>query len=314
MSTTPKITVIICTYNRGDLLSETLPSVFNQNVSESKYDVIVINNNSNDSTEEILINFSKSYSNLSVIKETQQGLSYARNAGYVNSTTEWIVYLDDDAMVPSDFVAIALQTIKSNKYDCFGGVYYAWYKYGKPVWFKDIYASTAEFYKQNNGHKLRYASGGIMAIKKSILIDFSGFPTHLGMKGNAMAYGEETFLQNQMKRNGYTIGINPKWNIKHIVNKYKLSPMWFIKNGYVTGRDAWIIYEEKISFKSIVKYMLNTIITLFKKLVITTPMLFQKNYYMQNWFIEIFHPISIQCGRVIGGLQLIFNKDKIVHK
>ena len=310
MSTTPKITIIICTYNRSDLLSETLPSIFNQNVRESKYDVLVVNNNSNDSTDEILTNFSKSYSNLSVIKEAQQGLSYARNTGYMNSSTDWIIYLDDDAMIPSDFIEIALQTIKSNKYDCFGGVYYPWYKYGKPVWFKDIYASTAEFYKQNNGHKLQYASGGIMAIKRSLLIEFDGFPTHLGMKGNAMAYGEETFLQNQMKRNGHTIGIIPKWSINHIVNKYKLHPIWFIKNGYVTGRDAWIIYEEKVTFKSIIKYLVNIITIFFQKTVTTTPRLFNKNYYSQNWFIEIFHPISIQYGRVIGGLQMILNKDK----
>ena len=314
MSINPKITVVICTYNRADLLSETLPSVFNQNVPESKYDVLVVNNNSNDSTEELLTNFKKSYSNLSVIKEPQQGLSYARNTGYMNSTTEWIIYLDDDAMVPSDFIEIALQTIKSKKYDCFGGVYHPWYKYGKPVWFRDIYASTAEFYKQNNGHKLQYASGGIMAIKRSILVDLNGFPTHLGMKGNAMAYGEETFLQNQMKRNGYSIGIIPKWNINHIVNKYKLKPIWFIKNGYVSGRDAWIVYEEEIRFKSIVKYMFNTIIMLFKNLVNTTPKLFQRKIFMQNWFIETFRPISIQYGRVIGGLQMILNKDKIDRK
>lgn len=314
MSTTPEITVIICTYNRGDLLSETLPTVFDQNIPKSQYNVLVINNNSNDSTEEILTKFSKSYSNLSVIKENQQGLSYARNTGYVNSTTEWVIYLDDDAMVPSDFVAIALETTKSNKYDCFGGVYYPWYKHGKPAWFKDIYASTAEFYKQKNGHKLHYASGGIMAIKKSLLIEFNGFPTHLGMKGNAMAYGEETFLQNQMKRNGYTIGIIPKWNINHIVNRYKLHPMWFIKNGYITGRDAWIIYEEEITFKSITKCLFNTILTFFQKLTTKTPMLFHKNYYIQNWFIDTFHPISIQYGRVIGGLQLILNKNKNVQE
>lgn len=306
----PKVTVIICTYNRADLLSETLPTVLNQNVPQSIYDVLIVNNNSNDSTEKILENFSRSYSNLSVINETKQGLSYARNTGYLNATTEWIIYLDDDALVPSDFVEIAQQTIIYDKYDCFGGVYFPWYKYGKPKWFKDIYASTAELYKQNNGHKLQYASGGIMAIRKSLLIEFNGFPAHLGMKGNTMAYGEETFLQNQMKRKGYTIGILPKWNINHIVNKYKLNPIWFINNGYVSGRDAWTIYGEKPRFKSIIKHMLNTILMLFKNLTITTPKLFHQNYYRQNWFIETFHPISIQFGRVIGSLQLILNKDK----
>ncbi len=304
----PTITVIICTYNRAHLLPETLPTILNQNIAELKYNVIVVNNNSNDSTSELLSTFSDSYANLSVIDESHQGLSFARNTGYKKSTTEWLIYLDDDALVPNNFIDIALQTINETDYDCFGGIYSPWYKYGKPKWFKDIYASTAEYYLKNNTHKLAYASGGIMAIKKTILERFGGFPTHMGMVGNTIAYGEETFLQNQMKKNGYTIGIIPKWSINHIVNQYKLKPLWYIKNGYVSGRDAWIIYEEHVTIKKILKYMINTIKVLLKKLVVTTPKLFSHEYYRENWIIETFHPVSIQYGRVIGGLRLISAK------
>ncbi len=304
----PTITVIICTYNRAHLLPETLPTILNQNIPKSNYNVLVVNNNSNDSTGEILSVLSKTHKNLSVINESQQGLSYARNTGYKNSSSEWVIYLDDDALVPENFINTAIQTINDTKYDCFGGVYTPWYKYGKPKWFKDIYASTAEYYLKNNTHKLAYASGGIMAIKKTILERFGGFPTNMGMVGNTMAYGEETFLQNQMKKHGYTIGIIPEWSINHIVNQYKLKPLWYIKNGYVSGRDAWIIYEEHVTIKKILKYIINTIKVLLKKLVITTPKLFSHKYYRQNWIIETFHPVSMQYGRVIGGFRLIFKK------
>jgi glycosyltransferase involved in cell wall biosynthesis len=304
----PTVTVIICTYNRAHLLPETLPTILNQNIPKSNYNVLVVNNNSNDSTGEILSVLSKTHKNLSVINESQQGLSYARNTGYKNSSSEWVIYLDDDALVPENFINNAIQTISDTKYDCFGGVYTPWYKYGKPKWFKDIYASTAEYYLKNNTHKLAYASGGIMAIKKTILERFGGFPTNMGMVGNTMAYGEETFLQNQMKKHGYTIGIIPEWSINHIVNQYKLKPLWYIKNGYVSGRDAWIIYEEHVTIKKILKYIINTIKVLLIKLVVTTPKLFSHKYYRQNWIIETFHPVSMQYGRVIGGLRLISAK------
>ncbi len=302
----PKLTVIICTFNRGHLLSETLPTIFQQNISTDYYDVLIVNNNSTDNTNDIISSLIINNNNASLIDEPQQGLSYARNTGYKAATTEWIIYLDDDAKAPKSFIKKALDIATSNKYDCFGGVYYPWYKYGKPVWFKDRYASTAEFYKKTDGHKLQYASGGILAIKKSILLEFNGFPVNLGMKGNKMAYGEETLLQCQMRKRGYKIGIIPSWHINHIVNRYKLKSNWFIKNGYVTGRDAWVTYGEKVSVKLINKYFLFIFATLYRNLYKNTKLLFTKNYYLQNWIIDTFRPVSIELGRVIGGLKLLF--------
>jgi len=303
-----KLTVIICTYNRGYLLSETIPTIFQQNVSKNNYQVIIINNNSTDDTASILDNFVKQYKNLTVVNELQQGLSFARNTGYKNSTTEWIIYLDDDAKVPINFIERSLQVIYSNDYDCFGGVYFPWYKYGKPKWFKDIYVSTADYFKNNRGHKLQYASGGIMAIKKSILDKYDGFSTKLGMIGDAVAYGEETFLQRQMEQDGYKIGIVPKWSMEHIVNEYKLKPSWFIEHGYATGRDAILSYDKNVTSKKIFKYAIHLFRDLFKNLICNTPKLFRKKYYWQNWVVETLQPASLQFGRIIGTYRQIFTR------
>jgi GT2 family glycosyltransferase len=120
-----------------------------------------------------------------------------------------------------------------------------------------------------------------------------------------MAYGEETHLQYRMRKRGYTIGIIPNWYINHIVNRYKLKSKWFVKNGYVTGRDTWRTYSEKVTLKLIAKYSLNIFTTLFKNLYKNTKLLFKKNYYIQNWIIETFRPVSVELGRVIGGIKLL---------
>jgi len=270
-----------------------------------RYQVIIVNNNSNDNTVNILDGFVKKYNNLTIINETKQGLSHARNTGYKKSPTEWIIYLDDDAKVPNNFIETAFQTINNTSYDCFGGVYFPWYKYGKPKWYKDIYASTAAFYKNSDERKLQYASGGIMAIKKSILDEYSGFSTILGMNGNVLAYGEETLLQRQMEQNGYTIGIIPEWTMEHIVNKYKLKPSWFIKNGYVTGRDSWHSYSEDITPKKVLRYIIHLFQDLFKNSINNTPKLFSKKYYWQNWVVDTLQPVSTNFGRIIGAFRQI---------
>jgi glycosyltransferase involved in cell wall biosynthesis len=306
---TPLVSVIICTHNRVFLLKETLPNIFIQNVDKDLYNVIVVDNNSTDGTAKYLLEQLDNFDNLFIINEDQIGLGFARNTGYEKANSEWIIYLDDDAIVPQDFLKIAIDIINSKQYNCFGGVYTPWYKYGRPKWYKDYYASTLEFVNNDNLKNIAYASGGIFAIKKLLLEKFGGFPTNIGMKGNSISYGEETQLQIKLKKSGHEIGIIPKWQMKHLVNKYKLNIWWFILNGYVTGRDAWIIYKEDISIKKIGKYFFR-----FVKGVIVLPFtnllkLNEKDYYLQNWFIESYQPISTNLGRVWGGIKILLSNN-----
>ncbi|NHZ86773.1 MAG: glycosyltransferase [Planctomycetia bacterium] len=301
----PIITVIICTFNRGYLLSETIPTIFQQNISNDRYDVLIVNNNSTDNTTEILNSFIKQCDNLSVINEPKQGLGYAKNAGMNAATTDWLVYLDDDAKVPNDFVKKAINDINNSKFQCFGGVYLPWYKYGKPKWFLDRYASNKGKLSEFNTLNKDFISGGIIAIKKSILNKFGGFPTNLGMSGNKIAYGEETLLQIHMRNSGLEIGYDPNWVIFHLVNRYKLSPWWFIKSGFVSGRGAWLTYEEPVSVEKIIIYFFRSMKLFFINIFKYTQKLIDKNYKWQNWIIDILQPTVIKFGQIYGGIKLL---------
>ena len=61
---------------------------------------IIINNNSTDNTEAICQKFINENSrvNIKLFFESNKGLSYARNRGVKESSTDIIVYLDDDAL------------------------------------------------------------------------------------------------------------------------------------------------------------------------------------------------------------------------
>ena len=52
-------------------------------------EVIVVNNNSSDETSTTILDFSKKHAWLSIIDESQQGLSHARNAGYQSAKHDW---------------------------------------------------------------------------------------------------------------------------------------------------------------------------------------------------------------------------------
>ncbi|MDV7400276.1 hypothetical protein RZS08_53170, partial [Arthrospira platensis SPKY1] len=71
--------------------------------------------------------------------------------------------MDDDARVADGFVSKVLETIHSGQFDCFGGTYYAWHKYGKPEWLPADFGNKPEIRKDvGEVPEGLYLSGGIL--------------------------------------------------------------------------------------------------------------------------------------------------------
>jgi len=107
----PLFSVIIPTYNRADLLSETLASVSAQTFKD--YEVIVVDDGSTDQTLEIL----RDYPGLKVLTQTNRGPGAARNHGVRHCSGQYLAFLDsDDVWFPwslETYAAIIRQTSAS---------------------------------------------------------------------------------------------------------------------------------------------------------------------------------------------------------
>jgi glycosyltransferase involved in cell wall biosynthesis len=100
---TPKVSVVIPTYNRGKSILNTLDSLTNQSFSD--FEVIIVNDGSTDNTRQILDNASVSYSfSIRIINQANQGRSGSRNTGFNAASSEIIISLDDDMRVSDKFV------------------------------------------------------------------------------------------------------------------------------------------------------------------------------------------------------------------
>ena len=76
------LSIIICTYNRNDVLKICLETIVKYFPTNFTAEMIVVNNNSTDSTAQTLTDFVKTYSWWKVVNEPKQGLSQARNTGF----------------------------------------------------------------------------------------------------------------------------------------------------------------------------------------------------------------------------------------
>ncbi len=76
------ISVVVCTFNRANMLATILQSLCEQSIETSEYEVVVVDNNSTDDTREVVDEFHRCFSNIRYCSESKQGLSHARNRGW----------------------------------------------------------------------------------------------------------------------------------------------------------------------------------------------------------------------------------------
>ena len=101
-----KVSVIIPTYNRGDVVLRALRSVFAQGHSVDQ--VIVVDDGSTDNTIERI---ERNFPGVELIVQTNHGVSHARNRGIERARNEWLAFLDSDdewlpGKIPAQLAAI----------------------------------------------------------------------------------------------------------------------------------------------------------------------------------------------------------------
>ncbi len=109
-----KVSVIVPTYNRKNLLERCLKSLFEQSYSHDSYEVVVADDGSNDGTGEFVKSL-KSTCKLVYVWQENKGRGPARNFGAANSSGEVLAFTDDDCVVDRNWIKNALKEFTGEK-------------------------------------------------------------------------------------------------------------------------------------------------------------------------------------------------------
>ena len=117
-----KISVIIPIFNQEKYIGRCLRSILSQSFDESFYEVIVVDDGSNDYSIKILEAFSDK---IKIVKHKENlGLPSALNSGIKKARGKYIVRLDSDDYVNFDYLNILYLYIEYNNYDAVACDYY----------------------------------------------------------------------------------------------------------------------------------------------------------------------------------------------
>lgn len=243
-----RFSVIFCTYNREKYIYNAMKSIAEQDFSSQDYEIVLVNNNSTDSTESICNQFQKDYPHIvfRYFLETNQGLSYARNRGVAESRGEILVFVDDDATAFDHYLSSIDILFKEHpSVRACGGPIQPVYEVTKPKWLSHyteqlIGGALYEGDKVKPFRNGRYPGGGNSAFRKEIFDIYGLFNVELGRKGTGLIGAEEKDLYDRLTRGKEQFFYLPQMGIYHYIPEKKLTEAHFRELTYSIGKSERI--------------------------------------------------------------------------
>lgn len=230
--------MVVCTYNRVEFLKKAVNSLLSQTIiekSDVKWEIIIVNNNSTDSTEEYLLEIAKTNENIQYVFEEKQGICHARNSGFHAARYDIIAYLDDDEWADSNWAAELIRVFKENdRVGCVAGPYYLENKDRLPFWISpSSYAVLGDVWINTNQESYCEMGrvgfgGGNLAINKDACVKAGGFPL-LGRKGELLLSDEDTLICYAIYDAGFKLFYNPKAIAHHALIPSRVKLSYFLR-------------------------------------------------------------------------------------
>lgn len=117
MNTDCLLSVIVPVYNVEKYIRSCMESIFRQNLDESIFEVIIVNDGTPDHSMKMIQDIITQHSNISVINQENMSLSVARNNGIAKAKGEYILMPDSDDLLIDNSLSILLEEAIKTKTD-----------------------------------------------------------------------------------------------------------------------------------------------------------------------------------------------------
>ena len=246
---TIKISALIPTYNRSDLLPKAIESLLHQSLDRSLYEIIVIDNASTDATKDICNRYLYEQ-NFRYIYESKQGLNISRVTGAREAKGKYIAYIDDDAVASSvwlEKILYGFECVTPTPGSVGGKIDPIW-EIPKPVWFPDYKGPYLTIL--NYGDQPQFITypkilfGTNMAFEKELIFKFDTFRVDLDRQKRKLLGGGDSWAFKVFADNAVPVYYFPEAVVHHLVPKERATKKWLYKRHYWQGRTEVMLLSE----------------------------------------------------------------------
>lgn len=289
--------IVVCTHNRSSLLADCIESLLNQTVDKNRFEMIIVDNNSTDNTEETAKELVKNHNNIKYFKESIIGYSAPRNCGWKNASGDIIAYIDDDEIAAPDWLESIEKTFRiEEKPDIVGGIYLIKYDVTPPEWFSDSMGGTNK--KRQTGLLNQrpdcYLAGGNIAFKKEVLEKLNGFSNDFNLKNGLLMMGEDTDICQRAIKAGFQLFYDPDIKIYHRMNQNNYDIGIRRQKAEKVGMAARFVLRKLPFFSHYFKYLTyfsmifaDAVFSIFSKKIITKSVILKEKIAYRKGYFEM---------------------------
>lgn len=247
------ISVILCTYNRGESLRRTLQSCCTLVIPERvTWELLVVDNNSGDHTRQVCEAFAGKLP-LRYLHEPRQGKSYALNTGIACAAGEMLLFTDDDVEVDVRWLTSLWHAAQEHpEVGFFGGKILPLWDHIPPRWVEEnlswlhihvhLDRGNAEILSTPKAPQI--FPGAHLAIRRSVLGSDVRFPENIGPSGSGLTWtgnlrGEECQLEQRLHAQGVLSLYVPEAIVRHWHPAHRSTGKYlrrfFVGMGYAEG-------------------------------------------------------------------------------
>lgn len=211
-NSTPKISVVICTRNRGEKIAATLESV--EANRHPSFEILVIDQSTNDETDNVVRGFHSERA-FRYYRTTTKGVGLSRTLGLREARGKIVVYTDDDCTVPDNWLSVI--EVFFDQYPQVGIVFCN----VEPAEHNDqVYIIPNRIYGQNRlirkvqDYAREIGLGAGMAVRRDAGLAVGGFDGRMG-PGSEFQSGEDLDLSLRILLKGWWVYETPDVSVVH---------------------------------------------------------------------------------------------------
>lgn len=188
------LSFVIPAYNEQAYLGACIESILEQarDLTELRYEIIVVNNASTDLTREVALSFP----GVRVVDEPRKGLTYARQAGFLASSGELIANVDADSRLTPNWIRTVLATFAARpRLASLSGPFIYYDMAPSQRRLVQVFYASAWITYFTNRYILRVGSmvqGGNFVVSRAALNKVGGFNLDISF------YGEDTDIARRL--------------------------------------------------------------------------------------------------------------------
>lgn len=230
--------VIIPTYKRHAYVVDAVESFLQQTVDASRYEILVVDNESNPVLEQRLSELGRT--EVRYVSERRVGLLHARHAGAFAARGRYLVYVDDDVLASPDHLRYAAAAFDDPKVAIVGGRALPEWEAPLPTWLGDFPPSYLSILDLGDEQRIcttpDAAYGCNMAIRRDALFHLGGFHPDAVPRSQLLTRGDgETGLLMAALEDGHSIAYAPGMCVRHRIPGARLTPNAMFERGLKDG-------------------------------------------------------------------------------